>query len=151
MTGAFGQLQFDRKLNAAPARVFAALTAPEERMAWGPPDADSVVLIDAPLTPEPGARELSRVGPRDNPYVDVATDWVVIEAPTRLIYAETLSAEGEVLATSFATFELAENAAGTQLRATVHIANFAGDDMMPEIEGGWTHAMDALGAHVSAH
>ena len=46
MTGAFGQLQFDRQLNAAPARVFAALTAPEERMAWGPPDADSVVLID---------------------------------------------------------------------------------------------------------
>ncbi|WP_299690660.1 SRPBCC domain-containing protein [uncultured Tateyamaria sp.] len=150
MSTQFGQLHFDRQMNAAPARVFEALISPEERMAWGPPDTGFVVLIDAPVTPVPGAREMARVGPRDNPYVDVATDWVVIEAPTRLIYAETLSADGEVLATGFATFELTEEGAGTQLRATVHIANFAGEEMMEEVEGGWTHAVDALAAHVSA-
>ncbi len=151
MNGAFGQLQFDRQINAAPGRVFEALISPQDRMAWGPPDTASVVLIADQDPPTPGGRELSRVGPRENPYVDVATDWVVMEAPTRLIYTETLSAEGEVLATSFATFELGADADGTQLRATVHIANFAGPEMMSEIEAGWTHAVDALGAHVSAH
>ena len=90
----------------------------------------------------------ARCGPRDNPYVDVATDWVVMDAPGRLIYAETLSAEGDVLATSFATFELAADGAGTQLRVTIHIANFAGEGMLGEVESGWTHALDNLMQHV---
>ena len=149
MIGEFGQLQFERQLAAQPDRVFEALISPQDRMAWGPPDVSSVVLIDTPESPAPGGRELSRVGPRENPYVDVATDWVVIEPSTRLIYAETLSAEGAVLATSLATYELAQSETGTDLRATIHLANFAGPEMMPEIEGGWTHAFDALAAHVT--
>lgn len=148
MTAEFGQLQFDRHLTAAPERVFAALISPQDRMAWGPPDSGSVVVIDPQDPPAPGGREQSRCGPRDNPYVDVATDWVVMDAPSRLIYAETLSAEGDVLATSFATFELVADGAGTQLRVTIHIANFAGEGMLGEVESGWTHALDNLMQHV---
>lgn len=151
MKAEFGQLQFDRHVKAAPARVFEALTNAEDRMSWGPPDVASVVLIEGQEPPAPGRREMSRVGPRENPYVDVATDWIVMDAPHCLISAETLMAEGAVLATSFATYELAAEGEGTQLRATVHIANFAGAEMMGEIEGGWSHAVDALCAHVSAH
>ncbi|WP_415920105.1 SRPBCC domain-containing protein [Tateyamaria sp. SN6-1] len=149
MSTEFGQLQFDRTMAAAPERVFTALTSPAERMAWGPPDTGFVVEIASTDMPVAGRREMSRVGPRDNPYVDVATDWIVMEAPARLIYAETLSAEGALLATSFATFELDAADTGTRLRATVHIANFAGAEMMGEIEGGWTHAMDALDRHLT--
>ena len=150
MTTQFGKLNFDRRIKAAPPRVFAALTDPQDRMAWGPPDTGSVVLIEGQADPTPGAREMSRVGPRDNPYVDVATDWIVMDAPNRLIYVETLHAEGAVLASAFATFDLIADRSGTHLHATIHIANFAGDDMLGEVEAGWTHSIDALAAHASA-
>ena len=149
MNADFGQLQFDRSLNAGPDRVFQALTNAQDRMAWGAPDADSVHIIENPVPLQAGAREMGRVGPRDNPYVDVATDWIVIEAPTRLVYAETLSADGAALGTSLATFELAATGEGTALRATVQIANFAGEEMRAEMEAGWTNAIDALIGHLA--
>ncbi|WP_415403380.1 SRPBCC domain-containing protein [Tateyamaria sp. SN3-11] len=149
MIADFGKLQFERKLTAPVDRVYQALISPQDRMAWGPPDTESIVLIEDQPTPTPGGRELSRCGPRDNPYVDVATDWIVMEASSRLVYAETLSAEGEVLGTSLATFELVSADTGTALRATVQIANFAGAEMMSEFEGGWTHAIENLATHVA--
>ncbi|MEQ3711343.1 MAG: SRPBCC domain-containing protein [Tateyamaria sp.] len=144
MTTQLGTLEFTRTLGADPVRVFAALTNQADRMAWGPPDVDSVVLIEDQPEAAPGVRETSRVGPRDNPYVDVATDWIVMEAPTRLIYAETLSAEGETLGCSLATFELSPEGAGTAMQASIQIIGFVGEEMMGEFEGGWTHALDNL-------
>ena len=148
MTAAFGQLQFDRTLTSAPARVFEALISPADRMAWGPPGTDQVVLIEGQPEAAPGVREMSRCGPRDNPYVDVATDWVLMEAPNRLLFVETLMAEGEPLGTSLATYELTEAGTGTHLRLTVQLVSFVGEEMMGEFEGGWTHALDNLVAHV---
>lgn len=148
MIADFGQLQFTKSLGTPPARVFEALTSAADRMAWSPPDSSSVLLIEDQPSAAPGVREMARVGPRENPYVDVATDWVVLEAPARLIYAETLAAEGETLATSLATFELTPEGEGTALRATVQIANFAGEEMRAEMEAGWENAINALAAHV---
>ncbi|MFL4471584.1 SRPBCC domain-containing protein [Tateyamaria armeniaca] len=148
MTTDIGTLEFTRTMTADPARVFQALTSAADRMAWGPPDADSVVIIENQPDAAPGVREISRVGPRENPYVDVATDWIVMEAPTRLVYAETLSAEGETLGVSLATFELSPEGSGTAVQAHVQIVNFAGSEMMGEFEGGWTHSLDSLARHV---
>ncbi len=148
MTAEFGQLQFEKSLVAAPDRVFQALTTASDRMAWSPPDTASVFLIENQPSAAPGVRELGRVGPRENPYVDVATDWIVMDAPARLIYAETLSAEGELLTTSFATFELTPNGNGTSLRATIQIANFAGEEMYGEVRAGWENAISSLSAYL---
>ena len=148
MTAQFGQLQFTKALTASPGRVFQALTNPADRMAWGAPDAQSVVLIEGQPAAAPGVREMSRVGPRENPYVDAATDWIVMEHPTRLIYAETLSADGETLVTGLATFELSADGSGTDLRATIQIANFAGEEMYEEVASGWENAIAALAAHL---
>ena len=147
-TAEFGQLQFTRDLTSAPTRVFTALTSAADRMAWGPPDVGHVVLIEGQPEAKPGLREHSRVGPRDNPYVDVATDWILMEAPVRLIYAETLSAEDNVLGTSLATFELTATGTGTSLRATIQLVSLVGAEMMAEFENGWTHAIDSLVRHV---
>ena len=148
MTAEFGQLQFTKSLAAAPERVFQALTNPADRMAWSPPDTASVFVIDNQPAAAPGVREIGRVGPRENPYVDVATDWIVMDAPSRLVYAETLSAEGEVLTTSLATFELEANGAGASLRTTIQIANFAGEEMYGEVCAGWENAIMALSKYV---
>jgi len=150
MTAEFSQLQFEKTIATPPARVFTALTSSAERMAWGTPDADSVLQIENQPTPAPGVREIAKIGPKENPYVDVATDWVIMDAPHRLLYAETLSAEGEDMVTSLATFELSEADAGTALKVTVQLVNFGDDEMGQEVEQGWTHAMEALVQHCDA-
>ena len=148
MTTQLGTLEFTRTLGSDPARVFTALTNQADRMAWGPPDVDTVVIIEDQPEAAPGVRETARVGPRDNPYVDVATDWIVMEAPSRLIYTETLSAEGETLGCSLATFELSPEGAGTAMQASIQFISFVGAEMTGEMEAGWTHAMDSLARHV---
>ncbi|OAN80988.1 hypothetical protein A8B78_09870 [Jannaschia sp. EhC01] len=140
-------LTFARKLPADPARVATALTSPEARMAWGTPDADMVVLIKDQPAPAPGVREISTCGPADNPYVTVRTDWVEI-TPTRISYAETLEAEGAAFATSLAIFDLAATGTTTDLDVTIFVASFAGQEVLPEVEGGWTHALENLARHI---
>lgn len=142
-------LTFTRTLTAAPARVADALTSAEARMTWGTPDADMIVLIKDQPTPAPGVREVSTCGPAENPYVDVTTDWIEI-TPTRISYAETLAAEGCAFATSLAIFDLSEDGASTRLLATIMVASFAGEEVLPEVEGGWTHAIESLTRHVES-
>lgn len=136
-------LTFTRLLPADPARVVDALTRAEARMVWGTPDADMVVLIENQPDPAPGVREISTCGPRENPYVTVRTDWIEI-TPKRVSYAETLEAEGDAFATSLVIFDLADADGKTALTATIMVASFAGLDVLPEVEGGWTRAMDNL-------
>lgn len=141
-------LTFTRTLSADAECVAAALTSPEARMEWSAPDAETVVLIKDQPAPAAGVRETSTVGPAENPYVTVLTDWVEI-TPTRISYAETLVAEGDAFATSLAIFEIAASGSTTQLDATIFVASHAGPEVLPEVEGGWTHAMESLTRHLS--
>lgn len=141
-------LTFTRTLPATPARVVSALTSAAARMEWGTPDADTIVLIENQPDPAPGVREISTCGPVDNPYVTVTTDWIEI-TPTRITYAETLAANGDTFATSFAIFDLTAQGAQTHLETTIMVASFAGADVLPEVESGWTHAMENLSKHLT--
>ncbi|QXT39362.1 SRPBCC family protein [Gymnodinialimonas ceratoperidinii] len=141
-------LTFTRSLSADPARVAEAVTSAEARMTWGTPDAEMVVLIEGQPDPAPGVREVSTCGPRDNPYVTVRTDWVEI-TPTRISYAETLEAEGDAFATSMAIFELTATGKGTDMAVTVFVASFVGAEALPEVESGWSHAVDGLTRYLS--
>ncbi|MEL6586656.1 MAG: SRPBCC domain-containing protein [Pseudomonadota bacterium] len=141
-------LTFTRHLQVSPARVHHALTDPAARMVWGPPDTDSVVVIEDQPTPAEGGRETSRCGPKDNPYVTVQTDWLVL-TDDRVAYAETLVAEGAHLGITLATCDLAASSTGTDLTLTLQIVSYVGDEMIAEFEGGWTHAVDNLGAYVT--
>lgn len=142
-------LTFTRTLDADAARVATALTSAEARMEWGTPDADTIVLIENQPEPAPGVREVSTCGPKDNPYVTVTTDWIEI-TPARITYAETLEAEGEAFATSLAIFDITAQDAQTQLSATIMVASFAGAEVLPEVEGGWTHAIENLTRHLKS-
>ncbi|GAB5448740.1 SRPBCC family protein [Gymnodinialimonas sp.] len=141
-------LTFTRTLPADAARVARALTSAQARMEWGPPDADMVVLIEDQPDPAPGVREISTCGPKENPYVTVRTDWIQI-TPARISYAETLEAEGEPFATSLGIFDLTEAEGSTDLKVTIFVASFAGEEVLPEVEGGWTHALENLTRHLS--
>ncbi len=139
-----GLITLSRTIAASPKHLFSVLTSPEARQIWGPPDPQSVVLIENQPAPAPGVRELSRVGPAENPYVDVTTDWIRIDEAERLVYSEMLEAEGTALGISFATLELTETDAGTDLNVTVQIVSFVGDEIMSEMESGWTHAFESM-------
>lgn len=140
----FATMTLNRKVNATPARVFDAMTNAKARAIWAAPDADSVVQIVDQPDPAPGVREVSAVGPAENPYVTVHTDWIVMEAPKRLIYTETLLAEGETLAVTLAVAELSAQGDGTQLDLHLDLASFVGEEMRGEIESGNRHAIDSL-------
>lgn len=146
----FATLDFQRNLRAAPNAVFAALVTAEARAIWGAPDEGFVVQIIDPIDAAPGLREISRVGPADNPYVTVHTDWIVIEAPLRLVYAETLLAEEETLGVTLAIAELSATEGGTQLDLHLDLTSFGGAEVMDEVQSGWTHALDNFAKFVEA-
>lgn len=145
-----GTLRLSRAIKAAPDTVYTALIDPAARSAWGPPGDGHVVLIEGQPTPAPGIREVSRCGPIDNPYVTVLTDWVLMEPATRLVYAETLMAEGAALGASLACYDLIASDTGTDLTVTIQIMSFIGDEMLSEFEGGWTHAFENLTRYIEA-
>ncbi|GIT92842.1 hypothetical protein JANAI62_33000 [Jannaschia pagri] len=142
-------LVFSRLLPASPQRTYDALIDPAARQIWGPPDADSVVLIDGDQPVVEGGRETSRCGPKDNPYVTVLTDWIILAPGSRLTYAETLVAEGAPLGVTLATADLEPDANGTRLTLTLQIVSYVGSEMLAEFEGGWTHAITNLEVYVS--
>ncbi len=142
-------LTFRRQIAASPTRIAACLTDAEHRAIWGPPGPDQVVLIENQPEPVPGGREQSRCGPADNPYVDVTTDWICRE-PERIIYVETLAAEGTMLGTTLATYDLEADGEGTALTVTLCLQSFIGAEMFSEFEAGWTHAMDNFVAYAAA-
>ena len=49
------------------------------------------------------------------------TDWIIVVDGTQLVYAETLEAEGTILTTSLATYQLSETPEATDLSLSVHI------------------------------
>lgn len=139
-----GTLRLSRVIKAAPDTLYTALIDPAARSAWGPPGEGHVVLIEGQPAPAPGIREVSRCGPSDNPYVTVLTDWVLMEPGARLVFAETLMAEGAPLGASLACYDLKSTDTGTDLTVTIQIMSFIGDEMLSEFEGGWTHAFENL-------
>ena len=145
-----GTLRLSRTIKASPDTVYTALIDPAARSAWCPPGDGHVVLIEGQPAPAPGIRETSRVGPADNPYVTVLTDWVLMEPATRLVYTETLMAEGAALGSSLACCDLTASDAGTDLAVTVQIVSFIGDEMLSEFESGCTHAFDNLVRYAEA-
>lgn len=143
-------LTFNRTIAAPADRIYQALLSAEDRRIWGVPDADSVLVIEGQPDPAPGGRETSRVGPRDNPYVDATTDWIILQPSERVVYSELLSAEGTALGISLASFDLAPDSDGTNLSVIVQIISYVGDEAMDEIRAGWTHAVEALSLYASA-
>ncbi|MGR3467969.1 MAG: SRPBCC family protein [Shimia sp.] len=137
-------LQFERRIKATPAHLYACLTDPEARQIWGAPGEGQVVIVDTPTPVEVGQRETSRCGPADNPYVTVHTDWLLLSPGEHVAYAETLSAEGAPLGITLANYAIAGHPEGSALTIHLHLTSYVGAEMKGEFEGGWAHALNNL-------
>ncbi|MEM7490648.1 MAG: hypothetical protein AAF390_16140 [Pseudomonadota bacterium] len=108
-----------------------------------------MLIEDQPGAAE-GIREVSRCGPRDDPSVTVWTDWIILTAPSRVVYAETLIEGGAHLGVTLAQYDLAAAGNGSHLDVHLSITSFAGADLIAGFSEGWTHALANLTAYLEA-
>lgn len=137
-------LEYSRKINASPDYVFHCLTDPKARKIWNSPGEDAVFQVTSDSDVAAGNRETGQVGPAENPYVTAHADWVILDPGTRLVYVETLEAEGTPLSSSLVCAELSADGTATQLDMHVHIVSLAGPDVIGEVTEGWNFAIDAV-------
>jgi len=138
-------LVLTRDIDCPPARLFHLLTDADARAKWGAPDADSVIEIDH-ADIKPGGHEVSRCGPKDEPYFDTRTDFHVVTPDSLLLGSETLSVGGEMMSVALISHEVAAKGDGARLAITLQITSLTGPDTFEEYRGGWTGALDNLAA-----
>ncbi|MBB95668.1 MAG: hypothetical protein CML68_13890 [Rhodobacteraceae bacterium] len=139
----FRTLVLDRRIEAAPERVFALMTDPDARRTWGAPGEGIVIEIDQ-CDVRDGGREVARCGPRDAPDFSAVSDFHRVEAPRLIVLSETLTVGGNVLSVSLATQELSAEGSGCQLKVTLQIVSLTGPETFDGYAEGWTGALDNL-------
>ncbi|MGR3795811.1 SRPBCC domain-containing protein [Vannielia sp. SX4] len=136
-------LTLTQSIAAPPARLFPLLTSPEYRAQWAAPTENTRLdILHADI--RPGGQELSRCGPADNPEFEVTTDFHHIEAPTLLIFTETIRIEGAPLSAGLCSIEITPEGAGSRLTITAQLASLIGDEMAEGYTQGWTAALANL-------
>jgi uncharacterized protein YndB with AHSA1/START domain len=136
----------ERRFDAAPARVFRALTDPEAKARWftGPPDQWT------PLVREMDARVggIERVSGQfaGGPVSSFEARYLDIVADRRLVYSYVMHLDDRKISVSLATVELAPDGAGTRLRMTEQGVFLDGYDDAGKREHGTRALLDQLGA-----
>ena len=133
----------ERRIAAAPDRLFALMTDKDARQRWGAPDESIVMTIDE-FDMRTGGREVSRCGPKDAPEFTAVSDFHVVTGPSLLMCTETLTVGGEVVSISLVTQEVVADGTGSLLKVTLQIASLSGADTFADYQAGWTGAMETL-------
>lgn len=144
MTFTNAHLTLNRTINTSPDRLFHLLTDPKTREVWGAPGEDTVLTMEISDLRE-GGQERHRCGPKDAPEFVIETNWYKIAAPHAACYTETLVIGGERIFTSLVTYHLNGEAKPVDLTVEVAITGFVpGEDMRPDVEEGWTSALQKI-------
>jgi len=137
--------RIERNYEAAPARVFKALSDPVAKAKWFS-GGDGYVLLARAMDVRPGGREHEQgrwpngvVSTFDAVYHDVVPD-------ERIIYSYEMHLDERKISVSLATFELKAQGAGTRLVMTEQGAFLDGYDDAGSRERGSNFLLDALGA-----
>ena len=127
-----------RRTFAAPrARVFAALTRPEDLRRWfGPTEGYAAPVVEVDLRPG-GAYRIELRSPEGSVYRLTGT-YREIRAPERLVYTWRWEGEGDIGET-LVTIDLRDAAGGTELSITQE--PFPTEKSRDEHAGGWTGSL----------
>jgi uncharacterized protein YndB with AHSA1/START domain len=137
-------LTFERLVPASLERVFHALSDVKARADWGAPSDTAVILYDASDF-RIGGVDRYRCGSRANPNVRGTTWYVDIIADKRIVSAERVEMDGNLLACSLATTEFFSTAAGeTRVHVTVQVVSFVGNAMIDGHRTGHNGSLDNL-------
>ena len=137
MSGRFATLVFERRVPAPAAVLWQAWTAPAARAIWAAPSADvTVEFVEADS--RVGGRELSLCKVAGEPDVRCEAGWLDLEPSTRTVSFEVISIEGVRQSAALVTAEIAPDADGSRIVATVQLSSLAAD-----MEAGYRQGFEA--------
>lgn len=139
----------ERELKAAPQRVFRAWADPEARRRWATPKPEWEAAEQSHDF-RVGGNEVSRFGPRGDPYLKAETHYLHIAVDHRIIMAGTMFAHDVPISCSMATVELQDRGAGTHMIYTEQAAFLDKRDTADARRMGWKINLDQLEAFLAA-
>lgn len=137
-------LIFERRYAASAARVFEAYVDVGLRTRWSAPTPTSAIVYSE-TDFRVGGRDVYRCGAKDDLRYLANTHYCDIQANRRIVYSESVSAEGEMLSVSLNTWSLTPEGVKTHLVVTVQLVAFGGKDMIQGTRFGTNAALDHLG------
>lgn len=144
----FAQTTVERRYDAAPAVVFAALTSRDAMLHWASPGPDFTLTLD-PYNPTAGGSAVLRMETKDaDPWVNEDRFHEVVP-PRRIIQTSHLRQGVNLLFAGVVVYDLQPDGTGTHLTLTEHGVFPDGRDSADMHEAGWGQVLDQLGAHLS--
>jgi uncharacterized protein YndB with AHSA1/START domain len=138
------------RIYAAPrARVFAALSTPEQKARWFHGPAGQWTLIDRALDFRVGGRELLKGAFAGGPASTFNAHFSDIVPDERIIYSYSMQLDERLISVSLATVELKDSGAGTKLIFTEQAAFLDGFEDNGGRERGTGDLLDKLGEAVT--
>jgi uncharacterized protein YndB with AHSA1/START domain len=141
-------LVFERRFPADVERVFAALADPVQRALWSAPS-DGAAFVYDEADFRQGGRDIFRCGDKAAPQFTGVTTYIAIAPPIRIVSNEVVESGGAVLMASLLTTELEAQGPETDLRLTVQMVSFHGEEMVRGVEAGNAAALDNLALHLA--
>jgi uncharacterized protein YndB with AHSA1/START domain len=148
-TALHATLVFERKIPAPIEKVFAAFADVATRVEWGAPSDKTALLYDESDFRE-GGQDRFRCGARTDPNIHGTTRYLEIIPNQRVVSSETVAMNGKRLCASLNTLELIPDGAKTQLKTTIQLASFIGEDMVRGHETGTNASLDNLVQYFSS-
>ncbi|UYV38415.1 SRPBCC domain-containing protein [Rhodobacteraceae bacterium D3-12] len=136
-------MSFEREIACTPETLFAVMTSPDAREIWGAPSETEVLKIDR-FDLRPGGLEIAKCGPKSHPKFTTTTNFHEVCAPERLVFSETLSADGQVLSCALVTQEIVPTDGRVTLVVTLQICSLTGGEMFEGYRTGWRAALENL-------
>jgi uncharacterized protein YndB with AHSA1/START domain len=139
---------FERRCPASVPVVFDMLADPVKRARWSAPS-DTAAFVYEAVDWREGGEDVFRCGSKDNPQYTGRTTYISIVPASRIVSMEVVEAGGRKLMASLITTELEAVGDATNLRMTVQVTSFAGDDMLKGTSTGNNASLDNLVHQVS--
>ncbi len=136
-------LFFERMIPATCDQVFTAYADVDQRKKWGAPSEKTALIYDQADFRE-GSGDSFRCGAKANPDIHGATRYLDILINRRIVSTETISMDGRRLCASLQTLELDPVGDSTQLKSTIQLVSFVGQDMVKGHESGTNASLDNL-------
>jgi uncharacterized protein YndB with AHSA1/START domain len=133
--------------DAPPSRVYAEFANPVVRAKWSAPSGDELIYDESAF--KVGGRDVFRCGPKGDLRFRGEATYHFIAPGGCVISSESSQAGSQHLAVSLNTMELQGNSGGTNLKLTVQVVSFVGEDLVKGFEAGNRGALEGLAAHLA--
>lgn len=139
----------ERNFAVPPERVFAAFSDPMKKRKWFA-EGEGFKIDSYELDFRVGGREITRMHFADFPACTNDTYFLVVIPGYRIVFAYTMTMNGQAFSSSHATVEITARSSGTNMLFTEQAAFFEKSDGPKLREEGWRKLFDEL-AHTLAY